>query len=154
VEPDGKEVLEMTVHTDPQGLVAAMPYSVLNGVAIEEASPERVTGRMQWTPERTTAGGNLHGAAVLTLADSLGAICAYLNLPPGAGTSTIASSSHFFRGIRGGAAHAVARPLHAGRRTVVVQTEIRDDENRLVAQVIQTQAVLDDAAPMGTFLAQ
>jgi 1,4-dihydroxy-2-naphthoyl-CoA hydrolase len=143
----------MTVETDVQGLVAAMPFSILNGIAVDEATPGRVVGTMQWTPERTTAGGNLHGGAVLTLADSLGAICAYLNLPPGASMATIESSSHFFRGIRGGAAHATARPLHVGRRTVVVQTDIRDDEDRPVALVTQTQAVLDDAAPMGAFLA-
>ncbi len=144
----------MTVQTDVQGLVAVMPFSALNGVAVDAASSEMVTGRMPWTTERTTAGGNLHGGAVLTLADSLGAICAYLNIPPGSSTATIESSSHFFRGIRGGDAHATARPLHVGRRTVVVQTDVRDDEGRLVALVTQTQAVLDDAAPMGSFVAR
>jgi 1,4-dihydroxy-2-naphthoyl-CoA hydrolase len=37
---------------------------------------------------------------------------------------------------------AVARPLHVGRTVIVVQTELRDDDERLVAQVMQTQAVL------------
>ena len=142
----------MSLTMDPQGLVAAMPFSMFNGVALEQATPEVVTGRLAWSPERSTTGGNLHGGALLTLADSLAAICAFLNLPRGASTSTIDSSSHFFRGIRGGAAHGRAHPLHVGRRTIVVQTDIHDDEGRHVAQVTQTQAVLTES-PMGAPLA-
>jgi acyl-coenzyme A thioesterase PaaI-like protein len=38
--------------------------------------------------------------------------------------------------------HAVSRPLHTGKRTIVVDTELYDDDARLVARVTQTQAVL------------
>ena len=78
----------------------------------------------------------------MTLADSAGAVCAFLNLPEGASTSTIESKTNFFRGLRSGTAHAVTRPLHVGRTTIVVQTDISDDEGRRLAQVTQTQAVL------------
>jgi uncharacterized protein (TIGR00369 family) len=46
------------------------------------------------------------------------------------------------RAVRAGAARATTRPLHVGRQTIVVQTEIRDDDGKLVAFVTQTQAVL------------
>jgi 1,4-dihydroxy-2-naphthoyl-CoA hydrolase len=144
----------MSVEVAAHGLVAAMPFSVFSGVMVDEATPARVVGRMRWVPERTTAGGNLHGGALLTLADSLGTICTHLNLPPGAGTETLDCSGHFLRGIRGGAAHGTSRPLHVGRRTVVVQTDIRDDEGRLVVQVTQTQAVLQDAVPLGAAVSE
>jgi len=78
----------------------------------------------------------------MSLADSMGALCAFLNLPPGAGTSTIESKTNFFRAVRSGTVEAVARPLHVGRTTVVVQTDLLDDQGRRVAQVTQTQAVL------------
>lgn len=78
----------------------------------------------------------------MTLADSVGAVCAFLNLPPGVSTSTVASSTALIRGVRGGSAHAVARPVHAGRSFVTVAVEVTDDEGRPVAQVTQTQAVL------------
>jgi uncharacterized protein (TIGR00369 family) len=84
----------------------------------------------------------MHGAAIMALADSLGGACAFLNLPEGARTSTIESKTNFFRGIRSGAAHASTHPLHVGRSTIVVQTDVTDDEGRLVSQVTQTQAVL------------
>jgi len=83
----------------------------------------------------------LHGGALMTFADSVGAICAFLNLPPAATTSTIESKTNFFRAVRSGTVHAVTRPLHVGGSTVVVQTNLRDDAGRLVAQVTQTQAV-------------
>ena len=91
----------------------------------------------------TTVGGALHGGALMALADSLGGVCAFLNLPAGAGgTSTTSSSTVFMRGVRAGTVTATARPLHTGRSTIVVLTEIRDGDGRLVAQVTQTQAVL------------
>ena len=77
----------------------------------------------------------------MALADTVGAACAVLNLPAGASTATIESKTNFFRGLKGGTAHAVATPLHVGRTTIVVQTDIRDDEGRRVAFVTQTQAV-------------
>jgi uncharacterized protein (TIGR00369 family) len=86
----------------------------------------------------------LHGGAIMALADTLGAICAFLNLPPGAGTSTIESKTNFFAAVRSGHVEAVSHPLHVGRRTIVVQTDVRDATGRRVAQVTQTQAVLTD----------
>jgi uncharacterized protein (TIGR00369 family) len=84
----------------------------------------------------------MHGGALMALADSLGAICAFFNLPEGATTSTIESKTNFFRALRAGFAEAVARPLHVGRTTIVIQTDVFDAEGRRVAQVTQTQAVL------------
>jgi uncharacterized protein (TIGR00369 family) len=121
----------------------AMPFGAVLGVEVDDASAEEVRGGLEWTPERCTAGGILHGGALMGLADSLGGLCAYLNLPDGAtGTATVESKTNFFRGVREGRVTAVAKPLHVGRTFIVVQTDLRDDEGRHVAQVTQTQAVL------------
>ncbi|MGY1652763.1 PaaI family thioesterase [Geodermatophilus sp. SYSU D01119] len=134
---------------DPAALLAQMPFAVTAGVELASASPAEVTGRLPWAPERCTAGGVLHGGALMTLADSVGGICAFLNLPAGATTSTLASATSLLRAVRGGAAHATARPLHVGRSTIVVLTEVTDDDGRPVASVTQTQAVLGPARPHG-----
>jgi 1,4-dihydroxy-2-naphthoyl-CoA hydrolase len=123
-------------------LLDSMPFAATVGIELTEAGPERVTGILAWAHERGTADGVMHGAAIMALADSMGGACAFLNLPEGARTSTIESKTNFFRGIRSGAAHASTHPLHVGRSTIVVQTDVTDDEGRLVAQVTQTQAVL------------
>jgi 1,4-dihydroxy-2-naphthoyl-CoA hydrolase len=123
-------------------LVATMPFAVSVGITIDAATKDEVRGGLSWAPERCTTGGLMHGGAVMTLADSLGAVCAFLNLPRGAATSTITSSTNFFRAVRDGAVHGTSRPLHVGRTTIVVQTELRDANDKLVALVTQTQAVL------------
>jgi uncharacterized protein (TIGR00369 family) len=119
-----------------------MPFSVHCGVELVSADAERVVGRMAWSPERCTAGGVLHGGAIMTMADSVGAICAFLNLPEDASTTTIESKTNFFRAVRDGEVRGTAKPLHVGRRVIVVQTDVRDAQERLVAQITQTQAVI------------
>lgn len=126
-----------------EAALGTMPFAVGIGVEIDHASVDEVRGRLPWAEDRCTIGGALHGGALMALADGLAAICAFLNLPPGsAGTTTIESKTNFFRAVRAGAAHATSVPLHVGRTTIVVQTDVRDDEGRRVALVTQTQAVL------------
>src|SRR5919205_1190595 len=110
----------MAAGATPAQLRDAMPFAGLVGIELLEASPQLVRGRLAWAPERCTAGGLLHGGALMTLADSVGAVCAYLNLPPGASTSTVSSTTSLVRGVRAGAAHAVARPAHVGRSFLLV----------------------------------
>jgi uncharacterized protein (TIGR00369 family) len=131
---------------DPAGLVAMMPFAAELGIEIDAAGPGEVVGRLPFSPRRCTAGGVLHGGALMTLADSLGAVCAFLNLPSGAGTATISSSTNLVRAVREGDVTATSRPLHAGRSVIVVQTEMHDAQGRLVGQVTQTQAVLGPLA--------
>src|ERR1700748_2755533 len=111
-----------------------IPYAVTLGMELVSATPEEVVGRLAWREELCTTGGALHGGALTSLADNLGGLCAYLNLPAGAGTATISSSTNFLRGVREGLVSAIARPLRVGRTVIVVQTELRDDEGRLVTQ--------------------
>jgi uncharacterized protein (TIGR00369 family) len=129
------------------GLNEAMPFGALLGIELDEASAAEVRGGLEWAAERCTVGGLLHGGSLMGLADSLGGLCAYLNLPDGAtGTATVESKTNFFRGVREGRVTGVTRPLHVGRTFIVVQTDLRDDEGRHVAQVTQTQAVLRPTA--------
>jgi 1,4-dihydroxy-2-naphthoyl-CoA hydrolase len=122
-------------------LIDSMPFARSLGIRIDAAAAAEVAGGLEWAPERCTAGGVLHGGALMTLADSLGAACAFLNLPAGATTSTIESKTNFFRAVTAGSVRGVARPLHVGGSTIVVQTDLYDDDDRRVAQVTQTQAV-------------
>jgi 1,4-dihydroxy-2-naphthoyl-CoA hydrolase len=128
---------------DLADMLATMPFAVASGVVLDAASAEEVRGHLPWAPERCTIAGAMHGGAVMTLADSMGAVCAFLNLPLGASTSTVSSSTNFFRAVREGDLRATTRPLHTGRTTIVVQTELRDTAGKLVALVTQTQAVLN-----------
>ena len=127
---------------DKDALLASMPLAVQLGIELQAAGPEGVEGTMSWAAERTTAAGVLHGGALMAFADSLGAVCAFLNLPEGAGTSTIESKTNFFRAVTEGTVTGTSRPVHVGRRTIGVQTEVRDPAGKLVTLTFQTQAVL------------
>ena len=126
----------------PDLLTDAMPFARALGVRIDTAAPDEVAGRLDWAPDRCTAGGVMHGGALMALADTLGAACAFLNLPPDTSTTTLESKTNFFRGVKDGSVRGVARPLHTGRTSIVVQTDLYDGTDRRVAQVTQTQAVL------------
>ena len=122
---------------------SAAPYTGFLGAEIVAATPDEVRSRLAWSEERCTAGGVLHGGALMGFADNVGGFCAFLNLPDDAGgTATIESKTNFFGPVRAGHVHSVSRPLHTGRRTIVVDTELFDDAGKLVARVTQTQAVL------------
>jgi len=119
-----------------------MPFSAVIGAEAIRASADEVSARVDWDPSRCTTAGVLHGGVLMALADTVGAWCAFLNLPDGSSTTTIESKTNFLRASRGGSVIATARPLHAGRQVIVVDTELRDDEGRLIARVTQSQAVL------------
>ena len=119
-----------------------MPFAELLGIEVQEANTNEVAGRLWWREDLCTAGGLLHGGVLMALADSLGGLCAYLNLPAGASTATISSSTNLLRAVRQGPVIARARPLRVGRTVIVVQTDCSDEDGRLVAQTTQAQAVI------------
>jgi uncharacterized protein (TIGR00369 family) len=130
------------VRMETAGLADAIPFAATLDIEVEEVAPQGVTATMKWARERCTIGGILHGGALMALADTVGGLCAAVNLPPGAGTATIESKTNFFRAVRGGVVTATGKPLHVGRTTIVAQTDITDDGGNLVAQITQTQAIL------------
>jgi 1,4-dihydroxy-2-naphthoyl-CoA hydrolase len=101
-------------------LVALMPFAAQLGVILEEASPDRVTARLPWAPGLCTADGILHGGVLMSLADSAGALVAFLGLAEGSTTATITSTTQMFRPVSSGTVRAVALPLaprpHDGHR--------------------------------------
>ncbi len=128
--------------TESQGQPTdAMPFARELGIHSVSAEREEVRGRVDWAPHRCTIGGVLHGGVLMSLADSLGAVCAFLNLPEGATTATIESKTNFFRPVSSGFVEAVARPLHVGRSVIAVQTDLHDEGGHRVGLVTQTQAV-------------
>jgi 1,4-dihydroxy-2-naphthoyl-CoA hydrolase len=131
---------------DLDALVALMPFAGQLGLVLDEASPERVIARLDWAPHLCTSGGMMHGGVLMSLADTAGALVAFLGLPEGATTATITSTSQLFRPVSSGSVRAVAVPLHRGRTTVTVQTGLYDSAQHLVAQITQIQTVRPPSA--------
>jgi len=120
---------------------AQMPLCATLGIRMF-GGPAEVDATLDWAPGLCTAGGILHGGVLMTLADAAGAVCAFLNMPEGSRTSTIESKTNFLGAIRDGDVVARARPLHVGKTTIVVETDVLDANGRRVARTTQTQAIL------------
>jgi 1,4-dihydroxy-2-naphthoyl-CoA hydrolase len=127
--------------TELQSLVDLMPFAGQLGLVLREASADRVVADLDWAPQRCTSGGVMHGGALMTLADTAGALVAFLGLPEGSVTATITSTTQMFRPVSAGTVTAEALPLHRGRTAVTVQTTMRDAAGKLVAQTTQVQAI-------------
>jgi len=133
----------MTV--DPAALTERFKGTLgeLLGIRFVEAGPDRVVAELTYRSELTTIGGSLHGGTLMALADTVGAAATVLNLPAGAGTTTLESKTNFIAAARSGVVRAEATPLHRGKRTMVWQTRVTDESGRLLSVTTQTQMVLD-----------
>ena len=119
------------------------PFFRLLGANIVEASPDRVVAELLVRDELANRNGSLHGGAVMAVADNLGGTATFLNLPEGAGTTTIESKTNFFAAVAlGDTLRAECTPLHRGRTTMVWQTRITRGDGKLAAVVTQTQLVM------------
>jgi 1,4-dihydroxy-2-naphthoyl-CoA hydrolase len=128
---------------EDKSLPLGQPFPRLMGVEIISAAPDRVRASLNVRADLCTSGHILHGGAVMAFADTLGAIGAFLNLPPGAGTTTLESKTNFFSSAQeGSVVLGETTPLHVGRRTSVWQTRLSREDGKLIALVTQTQMVL------------
>ena len=118
-------------------------YSRNMGLTYTEATKARVRAELTVTTDHLTVPDILHGGAIMSIADDMGAVGTVLNLPAGARTSTIESKTNFVRGVPlGEKALGEATPVHLGRTTMVWQTRISREDGKLAAIVTQTQIVL------------
>jgi len=120
-----------------------LPFAELLGIEFVSASPDKIVAEMIVREDLCTRPEVLHGGAVMAFADTLGATGTILNLPEGAGTTTIESKTNFVAPAPAGTrVIGEATPIHRGRRTMIWQTRVCTPEGRLVALVTQTQLVL------------
>ena len=120
-----------------------LPFAELLGIEFVSAAPDKIVAGLTVRQDLCTRPAVLHGGAVMAFADTLGATGTILNLPKGAGTTTIESKTNFVAAAPVGTrVIGEATPIHRGRRTMIWQTRISTPEGRLIALVTQTQLVL------------
>ena len=120
-----------------------LPFAELLGIEFVSASPEKIVAEMTVREDLCTIPAVLHGGAIMAFADTLGAMGTIVNLPQGAGTTTVESKTNFVAPAPVGTrVIGETTPVHRGRRTMIWQTRISTSEGRLVALVTQTQLVL------------
>ncbi|MGE0751177.1 MAG: PaaI family thioesterase [Variibacter sp.] len=119
------------------------PFAGLLGGKVIFVSREKIVAELPVRDELGNRNGVMHGGAIMAFADNLGGAATFINLPKGAGTTTIESKTNFFAAIQpGDVARAECTPLHRGRSTMVWQTRITRGDGKLAAMVTQTQMVI------------
>jgi 1,4-dihydroxy-2-naphthoyl-CoA hydrolase len=119
------------------------PFTRLMGVKIISRTAARTESELVIREDLCNRRGVIHGGAVMAWGDTLDGMTASAALAPGQRTATIESKTNFFAPIpKGDTARAVCTPLHSGRTTIVLQTNITRSDGRLAAIVTQTQIVL------------
>jgi uncharacterized protein (TIGR00369 family) len=115
----------------------------LLGMEFTEVGAEKVVATLDVREDLCTTGGILHGGALMAFADTLGAVGTFMNLPPGARTTTIESSTKFLRAAPAGSkVTGECTAFHRGRTTLVWQTLVKSEAGKLCGVVTQTQLVL------------
>lgn len=113
------------------------------GIELIEASEENVVGSLEIKEHHCTIGEIVHGGVIMSLADTMGAICAFLNLPPNSRTNTIESKTNLVRpGKLGDTIIARSRLLNKGRTLMLCYSEVYNSNNQLLAVVIQSQIII------------
>lgn len=113
------------------------PYARTLGIECEEATPEKVTVRLENREELSTIGGGMHGGAVMGLCDLTAAICAGLNVPEGHVGTTAQSTTYFLKPVQGPAAIATGRAVKAGRSLVTVEVDVHTNDGEHCARTSQ-----------------
>jgi 1,4-dihydroxy-2-naphthoyl-CoA hydrolase len=112
------------------------------GIVATKISRETVKGEMRVAPMHCNPTGNVNGGAIMSFADTLGAIGAAVNRPEGHRGGTIESKTNFLSAGFGPFLVGESVALHIGRTTSVWQTTVRNADGTLVAVVTQTQISL------------
>lgn len=121
----------------------ASPFLKFMGLKVISRAAERSEAELTNRDDLCNRRDVMHGGAIMALGDLMGGMTASAALAPNQSTATIESKTNFFAPIpNGDTVRAVCTPLHSGRNTIVVQTNITRSDGRLAAMVTQTQIVL------------
>jgi uncharacterized protein (TIGR00369 family) len=128
-----------------QALIFKDTFPGMLGVTIVEATAERALATLDVGPQVRHPGGYAHGGALAGFGDTVAAWATFPNLSEGQGFTTIEFKCNFISGVKDGRLEAVARVVHRGRRTIVLEVKMTAGD-KLVAIMLVTQAVLGEAA--------
>ncbi len=77
--------------------------------------------------------GNIHGGVISSMMDSTIAVAINQQLDPGEGASTVEIKVNYFRPVSKGRILGEGKVIQKGKKILVGQGEIRDEEGRMVA---------------------
>lgn len=111
------------------------------GFSLEAAEPGRAVLKMRVRPRHIQIHGVVHGGILAALADTVGALGIYLQVPRGTRIATIEMKINFLEPVEKGVLMAEGRVLRKGKNFAVSECDVRDDHRRLVAKALVTYSI-------------
>ena len=114
------------------------------GIEITEYTPERVVATMPVTPKTHQPFGLLHGGVSVVIAETVASSGSYQFIDPAKQSAVgLEINANHIRSKSSGTVHAVGTPIHIGRRTIVWDIRIYDEEEQLICISRCTMAIID-----------
>jgi uncharacterized protein (TIGR00369 family) len=127
-------------------LVGDISNTILTTLAIElnELTKERVVGSMPVTPKTHQPFGIMHGGVSLVIAESIASAGStqFIDMSRQRAIGLEINANHI-RSKSDGVVHAVGVPLHVGRRTIIWDIRIYDEQELLICISRCTMSIID-----------
>lgn len=121
--------------------VGRIPFPSLLGNRIERLKPGFAEVSVKYKRSLTQSYGYLHGGVLASLADTAAAFATRTLIEPEDKLVTLELKINYINPAQSDL-KAMAKVVHKGRRTVVIEVEVKDKKNRLCAKALLTYVIL------------
>jgi 1,4-dihydroxy-2-naphthoyl-CoA hydrolase len=106
------------------------------GLTYLQVTPDEGRARLDIHDKLLQPWGIVHGGIYCAIVESLSSVCGHVWLSENGGGTVVGvnNNTDFLHAISGGTVHAVATPIHRGRRQQLWVTTITDDNDRVIAR--------------------
>jgi uncharacterized protein (TIGR00369 family) len=116
------------------------PFWQHMGMSIEKLEPGDVIVKMPVKGELVNSNGMLHGGALTSILDTIGAVV--IRSEREVRVATVSLTTQFIAPVTEGALHASAKIVNPGRRTVFVEAKVVNDSGDIISTAIGTYAII------------
>ena len=126
----------------PDGYMHESPFAELMDMRVADPDDGSSTVTMPINPSHLQQAGRVQGGIVATLADYAFFRAVKPLLKPGEATTTIEIKINFLAPAERGELIATAKIISSGRRVIVGEMEVKDQDGKLIAQGLGTYLVI------------
>jgi acyl-CoA thioesterase len=114
----------------------------LFGIELEDAGEGRAVLSLRVDAKHKQVHGVVHGGIIASLADTAGGFASYMTVSAGTRIATVEMKINFLEAVKGGTLTAAAQVLRRGKTFTVVDCDVRDAKQLLVAKALMTFAII------------
>jgi acyl-CoA thioesterase len=118
------------------------PYAETLGFRVVHLAPGEAVVEGEVDESHHNPAGRLHGGYLCSIADTAMGMAHWASLTEGIGSTTVEMKINFLRPFFGGRLRATARMVKSGRTLSLLESEVMDAENKLVAWASSTYMAL------------